>query len=101
MTMTTPTTPAEQSASTTTTSGFELKLNKLAQLIGFYSVNYFFSAGVLAIMYPISEKTIAPLLSAFVPISQCTLPKALLILTLMYWLPIVWDATRRWHQNDF
>jgi uncharacterized membrane protein len=99
MMMTTPTTPTEQSVSTTT--GFELKLNKLAQLIGFYSVNYFFSVGVLAVMYPISEKTIAPLLSTFLPISQCTLLKAILILTIMYWLPIVWDATRRWHQNDF
>jgi uncharacterized membrane protein len=78
-----------------------LKVQRLAELIGYYSVNYWFSVGVLAIAYPISEKTIAPLLSTIIPISQCTLPKALLILTVMYWLPIAWDATRRWIKNDF
>jgi hypothetical protein len=82
-------------------SGFEVKLNKLAQLIGFYSVNYFFSVGLLVLMYPFSEKTIAPLLSTLLPISHPTLLKAFLILTLMYWLPVVWDATRRWYKNEF
>ena len=85
----------------TSVTPFEVKLNRLAQLLGYYSVNYCFSVGVLVLAYPISEKTIAPLLSALLPISHCTLLKAVLILTVMYWLPIVWDATRRCVQNDF
>lgn len=99
----TTTTPINQASTVEASaiSRFEIKLNKVAQLFGFYSVNYFFSVGVLVLMYPVSEKTIAPLLSAFLPISQCTLLKAVIILTIMYWLPIVWDAARRWHQNDF
>ena len=97
------TTPINQASTieASAISSFEVKLNKLAQLLGFYSVNYSFSVGVLVLMYPVSEKTIAPLLSAFLPISQCTLIKAVIILTIMYWLPIVWDAVRRWYKNDF
>jgi hypothetical protein len=97
------TTPINQASTieASAISPFEVKLNKLAQLLGFYSVNYFFSVGVLVLMYPVSEKTIAPLLSAFLPISQCTLIKAVIILTIMYWLPILWDAVRRWYKNDF
>ena len=86
---------------TPSVSNVEIKLQRLAQQLGFYSVNYFFSVGVLVLMYPVSEKTIAPLLNTILPISHASLSKALLILTVMYWLPIAWDATRRWHENDF
>lgn len=94
---TTTTPPATASSS----DALQLKLQHLAQHLSYYSVNYFFSSVVLTLTYPLSEKTIAPILNAVIPISHCTLPKALLIFTIMYWLPIVWDAARRWHHNDF
>jgi hypothetical protein len=79
---------------------FQTKLNRLAELIGFYSINYCFSVVVMVVLYPISEKTVAPLLSTFLPISQATLPKALLILTIMYWLPILWHAINHWFKQE-
>jgi hypothetical protein len=89
------------STTTTPPDTVQLKLQYLAQHVSYYSINYFFSAVILILTYPFSEKTIAPILNAIVPISHCTLPKALLIFTVMYWLPIIWDAARRWHRNDF
>jgi hypothetical protein len=80
---------------------FALKVGQLAQLIGCYSVNYAFALAVLVLMYPISQQTIAPLLAAVVPLGHSSLPKAIGVLTLMYWLPILVEATRRWIKNDF
>jgi hypothetical protein len=89
-------TPAENAV-----QPWEYKWRCTCSRVAYYSVNYVFSAIILALLFPLSKAFLAPLLSSFIPISHTSLPKALLIMTLMYWLPINIDIIRRWMQNKF
>jgi hypothetical protein len=80
---------------------WEYKWRCTCSRVAYYSVNYVFSAIVLALLFPLSKAFLAPLLSSFIPISHTSLPKALLVMTIMYWLPIHIDIIRRWIQNKF
>jgi hypothetical protein len=53
------------------------------------------------VTFPLSQEFIAPLFSTFLPISHTSLPKAMTILTVMYWLPIFIDVAKRWKRNNF
>jgi hypothetical protein len=90
-----------QAPGANTTQPWEYKWRKTSALIGFHSVNYIFSALMLAILFPISKAYLAPLLSSFIPISHSSLPKAFMVMTFMYWLPILLDIVRRWKRNLF
>ena len=83
------------------TPEWELKLRKASHRIAFFSVNYFISLAILMVTFPLSQEFIAPLFSTFLPISHTSLPKAMTILTVMYWLPIFIDVAKRWKRNNF
>jgi hypothetical protein len=80
---------------------WELKLRKASHRLAFFSVNYFISLAILMVTFPLSQEFIAPLFSTFLPISHTSLPKAMTILTVMYWLPIFIDVAKRWKRNNF
>jgi hypothetical protein len=66
-----------------------------------HTLTYLFSVGVMALLYPFSQKTMAPLLSSIFPTSHTSLEKSLLIITVMYWLPIVIEGVRRWVKDEY
>jgi hypothetical protein len=96
-------TPASPSSITNTApqQPWEYKWRCTCSRIAYHSVNYVFSAIILALLFPLSKAFLAPLLSSFIPISHTSLPKALMVMTIMYWLPIHIDIIRRWIQNKF
>jgi hypothetical protein len=80
---------------------WHMKLQKASQRLAFFIVNYLISLSILVLTFSLSQNYIAPLLSTLLPISHTTLPKAIMILTVMYWLPIWIDVVKRWRRNTF
>jgi len=78
---------------------WQKKFRTVCERLAFFSVNFVVSMVLLVVLYPISQEILAPLLSSFVPISHTTLPKAMMIMTLMYWAPILFDIVKRWRRN--
>ncbi len=81
------------------TPAWELKLRNASQRIACFSVNYLISLVLLILTFPLSQEYIAPIFSTFMPISHTTLPKAILVFTVMYWLPSLWGVVMRWKRN--
>ena len=79
---------------------WQQKFRIVCERLAFFSVNYVISMIILVALYPLSQEILAPLLSSIVPISHTTLPKALLIMTFMYWAPILFDIVKRWRNNS-
>lgn len=75
------------------------KFRAACEQIAYCSVNYVFSLVVLILVYPASQAIIAPLLSSFMPISHTSLPKAVMIMSLMYWAPVMFHIIKRWRNN--
>ena len=92
----------KQNAATSTpveSQPWEVKWKLTCSRVAYFSVNYVISAVLLSILFPLSQQFLAPLLSSVIPISHTSLPKAFLVMTLMYWLPITIDIIRRWRSN--
>jgi hypothetical protein len=78
---------------------WQYKFRLVCERLAFFSVNYVVSMILLALLYPLSQEILAPLFSSFLPISHTSLPKVLMVMTLMYWAPIGFDTVRRWRRN--
>jgi hypothetical protein len=78
---------------------WQRKFRGVCERIAFFSVNYMISLVLMVLLYPLSQEVLAPLLSSVVPISHTSLPKAMMVMTVMYWLPILFDTIKRWRRN--
>lgn len=79
---------------------WQTKFRLVIERLSFFSVNFVVSLIILVLAYPLSQEILSPLLSSVIPISHTSLPKAMLIMTVMYWAPIVFDTVKRWHRNE-
>lgn len=83
------------SLTTQTTARF----NKMGQLLGYFGVHYFISLVIVTLLFPLSKTFIAPIMAFIMPLSHSSLPKTLLIMTVMFWLGASWQFVKAWRET--
>ena len=64
-------------------------IQAVSQQIAYRSVFYLFSLVMCVLLYPIAKTFIAPLANLIVPLAETSLLKTIMVMTVMYWLPII------------
>jgi uncharacterized membrane protein len=66
------------------------QIQKMSHLLAFSSVNFGITLATTLLLYPISKEVIAPIMAFIVPLSHASLGKTLVVVSVMYWLPVLY-----------
>lgn len=66
------------------------QIQKISHLLAFSSVNFVITLASTVLLYPVSKEVIAPLMAFIMPLSHASLAKTVIVVTIMYWLPILY-----------